>query len=501
MMTPAALKTAAKPAGMSRSHLVARNVLVTLGTQLLSWGLSFLVTLYLPRYVGSSGLGILTLALSFAGIFGIGIGLGTSTVLTRDIAREPERAGELTLAALALRLPLGLVAVSLAWSTARALGYTPALSLVILIAVLAMLAALLNEALGAALSGLQEIPRRSLASLMDKLVASGLTILLVVRHAPLWMLAAVGGVSACVAFGINASAFRPYWKTTRAPSRETLRHLARQGMPFLTTAVFVAIYGNCDALLMSRFSSLDAIGWYGLAKRLGGTTLFLPVALCGAMLPALARVHREDLPAFEGAVRRMFNFVVICAVPFAAVLALAPGQIIALVTHGGVSFRPASPVLMILGAAIILWFISQAASTALIASDRQGALSRITAVSALLCVPVTGGLIWLTQRGMHNGAVGAMLGDAAIETYMVVAYLRALPPGFFGWRSLGTLARAILAALPLAALFYLVHDRHGLLLLVPGLLLYLPLCWLFGCLHPEDVAMVRQMLKTKMGAS
>ncbi len=500
-MTPAAVNPASKPTGMSRSRLVARNVLATLATQLLSWGLSFLVTLYLPRYVGSSGLGTLTLAGSFAGIFGLGIGLGTSTVLTRDIARDPDRVGELTLAALALRLPLGLLAVSLAWSTARALGYSPALSLVILVAVVAMLVALLNEALGAALSGLQEIPRRSLAALADKVVLSVLVIVLVQRHAPLWVLAGLGGVSACVALAINASAFLPYWKTVRLPSWETLRLLTRSGLPFLTTAVFVAVYGNCDALLMSKLSSLDSIGWYGLAKRLGGTTLFLPGALCGAMLPALARVHREDLPAFDGAIRRMFNFIVICAVPFAAVLVLAPGQIIALVTHDGASFRPAAPVLMILGAAIILWFISQAASTALIASDRQGALSRITAVSALLCVPVTGSLIYLTQRGMHNGAVGAMLGDAAIETYMVIAYLRALPPGFFGWRSLGTLARAVGAALPLVALFYLVHDRHGLLLLVPGLLLYLPLCWLFGCLHPEDVGMLRQALKGRMGAS
>ena len=121
-MTPAAVKPNAKPAGMSRSRLVARNVLVTLATQILSWGLSFLVTLYLPRYVGSGGLGALTLAGSFAGIFSIGVGLGTSTVLTRDIARDPDRVGELTLAALALRLPLGLVAVSLAWGIAPRSG-------------------------------------------------------------------------------------------------------------------------------------------------------------------------------------------------------------------------------------------------------------------------------------------------------------------------------------------------------------------------------------------
>ncbi len=486
---------------MSRSRLVARNVLATLASQVLSWGMSFILTVTLTRYIGAHGLGLLTFAGSFAGVFAIAMALGTSTVLTRDIARDTSRTAELTLAALAMRLPIGLLSIGAGWAVARALGYGPSVRLLVVVALAAMLVGMLNDALGSALRGLQEIPRQNAAALADKAVMAALVVLLIRGHAPLWMIAGTGGVSALVALVINASAFGPYWKSVRRPTAATVRALARQGMPFLTTAVFIAVYGNCDALLMSKLSDFDAIGWYGLAKRLGATTLFLPVALTGAMLPALSRVYGEDRRAFEGAAQRMFNFVVICAVPFAAVLVMAPGRIIALVTDHKAGFAPAAPVLMILGAAIILWFVSQAASTALIASDRQAALSRITAVSALICVPVTGVLIFVTQRALHNGAIGAIGGDVLIEAYMVTAYLRALPPGFFNGRSFGTLARAGAAALPLVGLFYFVHDRHSLLLLVPGLLLYVPLCWLLRCLHPSDVQMVRQMWKGRVGAS
>jgi len=484
---------------LGRSRLVARNVLATLVSQLLSWSMSFGLTVYLTRYLGADGLGALTLAGSIAGAFSIAMALGTSTVLTRDIARDTARTAELTLAALAMRLPLGLLAVGAGWLVAGALGYSPSLRLLVTVAVAAMLAGMLNEALGAALRGLQEIPRQNAAALADKAVMCALVFFLISRHAPLWAIAGAGGVSALVALLINASAFGSYWKGAAWPSWGTIRALARQGMPFLTTAVFVAVYGNCDAVLMKELSSLDAIGWYGLAKRLGGTTLFIPVALTGAMLPALSRVFQEDRPAFEGAVRRMFNFVLICAVPFAAVLVMAPGQIIALVTKNAPGFAPAAPVLMILGATIILWFLSQAVGTALIACDRQAALSRITAVSALICVPVTGTLIFVTHHALHNGAIGAVLGDALIEAYMVTAYVRALRPGFFDWKSLATLGRAAAAALPLVGLFYFVHDRNGLLLLVPGLLLYVPLCLLLRCLHPQDTQMVRRMWKGRTG--
>ena len=484
---------------LSRSRLVARNVLATLVSQLLSWSMSFGLTVYLTRYLGAGGLGALTLAGSIAGVFGIGTALGTSIVLTRDIARDTARTAELTLAALAMRLPLGLLAVGAGWLAAGALGYAPSLRLLVVVAVAAMLAGMLNEALSASLRGLQEIPRQNAAAIADKAVLCVLTFALIRYHAPLWAFAGVGGVSALVALLINASAFRAYWKGAAWPSWATIRSLARQGMPFLTTAVFVAVYGNCDAVLMSKLSNFEAIGWYGLAKRLAGTTLFLPVALTSAMLPALSRVYQEDRLAFEGAVRRMFNFVLICAVPFAAVLVMAPGQIIGLVTKNAPGFAPSVPVLMIVGATIILWFFSQAVGTALIACDRQTALSRITAVSALICVPITGTLIFVTHNTLHNGAIGAVLGDALIEAYMVTAYVRALPPGFFDWKNLATLGRAVAAALPLVGLFYFVHDRNSLLLLVPGLLLYVPLCLLLRCLHPQDAQMVRQLWKGRTG--
>jgi O-antigen/teichoic acid export membrane protein len=485
---------------MSRSGLVARNVLTTLAAPILSWGMSFGVMVMITRAVGASGLGALTLAGSFAGVFGIGMALGTSTVLTRDIARDTGRTAELTLAALVLRVPLGLACIGLGWGAARILGYSPALCLLIVAALAALLVGMLNDALASALRGLQEVPRQNAAALADKAVLSALSVALVLRHAPLWALAGAGGISGLFALGINASAFKPYWKNVPWPSQAALVALARQGLPFLTTAVFIAVYGNCDAVLLKQLCSLDAIGWYGLAKRLGGTTLFLPVALTGAMLPALSRAFHDDRAAFEGAVQRMFNFIVICAVPFAAVLVMAPGRIIALVTHDMAGFAPAAPVLMILGAAIILWFLSQAAATALIACDQHAALSRITAISAIVCVPVTGTLIFATQRLLHNGAIGAMLGDALIEGYMVAAYLRALPPGFVTGRSFGTLGRAAAAALPLVGLFYFVHSQRDLPLLVPGLLLYIPLCWLLRCLHPRDIQMMRQILKGRVSA-
>ena len=484
---------------MNRSHLIARNVTVTLATQLLSWGMTFVVTLYLPRYLGDTGLGAITLAGSFAVVFSLLVSLGTSTVLIKEIARDRDRAGELVLAALATRLPLAVFAIGLGGLATAALRYHHDLQILIWIALAAMAFGQINDVLGSALRGLEEIPRQNAGALLEKVVTSVLTVALVLHHAPLWTFVAVGMAGSLVAFTIMVSAVRPHLGRLKRPSWVPMQRLVLTGLPFLTTAVFIAIYGQCDAILLSKMSSVAAIGWYGLAKRLGGTTMMIPTALTSAMLPTLSRVYHEDRLAFDASVRRLFNLLLICVVPFAAVLLLAPGQILALL-HYPAAFRHSIPVLMLMGGAVVLWYLSNAAGTALIACDRQAALSRITGISALVSVPLCAGLIWLSQRFLANGAVGAMLCDVLIEAYMVTAYIRALPSGLFTWNSLGTLGRATAAALPIIALFYFVQDRQGLLLLIPGLLLYVPLCWMLRCLHPQDMQALRQMLRRRANA-
>jgi O-antigen/teichoic acid export membrane protein len=484
---------------MSRSRLVARNVVTTLVTQLVSWGLTFVVTLYLPRYLGDTGLGAITLAASFAVIFSLLVSLGTSTVLIKEIARDHSRTGELVLAALAIRIPLAAFAIGLGALATEALRYHHELQVLIWTALAAMAFGQVNDILGSALRGLEEIPRQNAAILVEKIISSVLTILLVLHRAPLWTFVAIGLVSTVFSFGINLFALWPHLRGLHIPQRPTLRSLISSGLPFLTTAVFMAVYGQSDAILLSKMSSIAAIGWYGLAKRLGGTTMMIPTALTSAMLPTLSRVYQEDKDAFEGAVRRLFNFMLICVVPFAAVLILAPGQILSLL-HYPAAFRNSIPVLVMMGSAVILWYLSSAAGTALIACDRQNALSRITGISALISVPICSVLIYVTQHYFSNGAIGAMLSDVVIEAYMVTAYLRALPVGLFTWNNFGVLGRATAAALPIITLFHFVQDKRGLLLLVPGLILYIPLCWLLRCLHPQDMQMLQQIWRKRVNA-
>lgn len=499
---PLPLDSSSVPQDAASAHSrVGRNILTTLLAQVLSWGMTFAVTLVLPRAIGDGGLGEWTLAGSFAVLFSLVAGLGTSTVLIRDIARKPDKAGEWASAALLLRVPLCVAAMGAGYLLARGLGYDTARCAAIVAALGVMALAQIGDVFGCVLRGLELIPRQNAATLLEKVITSGLTVWLALRFhqgQPLWPLLAVGAWGAAAGAGFSVWALRGRMRLAM-PVRADVNELFRAGLPFLSIAVFVAVYGQADAVLLSKMSTTAAIGWYGLAKRLGGSTLVIPVALCSAMLPTLSRLYAQDQKQFLSAVRRLFHLVLIGVVPFVAILTLAPGQVLAIL-HYPPAFRHAVPVLILMGGGVVLWFLSQVAGTALIASDRQAAASRAAALSALFCVPLCAGCIFVAERGMGNGAVGAMASDLLLEAGMLALYMRALPPGLLGRESLSVLARATLAALPLVALFYGVHSRAALLLCVPGLALYGPLCVWLRCLSPSDVAALRGVFLRKAGA-
>lgn len=508
---------------MSRTGKIARNVLSTLCTQCVSWALTLVVTLYVPAYLKDTGLGALTLATSFAGMFSVGIGLGTGTVLIREVARDPSSVRSLLPAAIALRIALTPLACGAGMIMARALGYPASVERLIVIALLLTAWLSISDAIGSVLRGLEEFVWLNVASLIDKLLASALTIGLVLVRAPLWAFVAITGVGSTVSIlmmlvRLSRTALPEASPLTTPRKRSLLaqmRQLVVAGAPFLTGALFVTIYGNSAPVLLGRMSGIAAVGWFGLAKRLAGTTLAIPIAITQAMLPVLARLYAEgDEAAFGAAVRRLTHLMLVSVMPFAVVLILAPGPILSLL-HYPDSFRPSIPVLMTMGGAIVLWYLSQAVGTALIASDRQSTFSRVSGVAAATSIPLSALCIGMTEHFMRNGAVGAVLADVLMEAGMLWAYIRALPCGIVAGTDLSVCLRAAVAVLPTVGALYLaptvgvpqisvsssLSGKAMFLLLVGfGLLLYLPLCWLLRCFHPDDVQLLRRLGRRRVFA-
>src|SRR6478609_1766257 len=83
---------------------VGRNVAAMASGQLVTWSMSLLWTLVVPRALGPAGMGIIVAAWSITGVLGILLGLGTRNYLVREMVVREAEAPRLLGTAIVLRL-------------------------------------------------------------------------------------------------------------------------------------------------------------------------------------------------------------------------------------------------------------------------------------------------------------------------------------------------------------------------------------------------------------
>jgi O-antigen/teichoic acid export membrane protein len=73
---------------MSSVQRIARNTTVLLVANVASFALGFFFTMYVARYLGAEGFGVLAFALAFTAVFGVLTDIGLQPLMVREIARD-----------------------------------------------------------------------------------------------------------------------------------------------------------------------------------------------------------------------------------------------------------------------------------------------------------------------------------------------------------------------------------------------------------------------------
>src|SRR6476469_3581321 len=104
---------------------VVKNASILMATQLITWALSLLLVIFLPRYLGAAAVGEFAIAGSIWAIMGMLIGFGMDTLLMKEIARNPQRTPHLIGTAFILRVVLFLLSCGIVAIYVRLMAYPP----------------------------------------------------------------------------------------------------------------------------------------------------------------------------------------------------------------------------------------------------------------------------------------------------------------------------------------------------------------------------------------
>src|SRR5258707_14253085 len=112
---------------------ITKNTMVMMSSQLITWVSSFILMMFLPRYLGSEDYGRLYLAISIGMIVQIIIEFGGNYFIPKEVSRYPERAPVLAVNFIGMRGLLWACSVISMISFASLAGYSGPIWILILI--------------------------------------------------------------------------------------------------------------------------------------------------------------------------------------------------------------------------------------------------------------------------------------------------------------------------------------------------------------------------------
>ncbi len=489
---PAGQREASLAAGPSPGAGVLRGALAMLSTQPVTWGITLLVVVLVPRYLGSGGLGQFAAASVIGSLVATVASLGVPNYLMRQLAVAPDRTRMEASGALALVVSASAVLATAVGLLLFALR-PPSLNLTVtLFALLGSINACAGSVLFSALVGRERHARFAWTQALIQVMSggAGIGVLVlggdVVGYAGVTALTSLGGsVVAWYASGLGFDG--------RVLDPRSWRPLAIGGFPFVVWNVAQKIRAQIDVVLVGALLQPAAAGLLAAAYRIINLAVFIPTVITIPLLPALSRIHDDEV-VYRATLGRSITAVLLLEVPISAtIFALAPS--IPGFLGWPLEFSKSSLLMMILAFGQPLMGVDMVLGASLFALRRERAWLRVMIVAAVFN-PVTNLVaIPLFDRLLGNGAAGAGFVEISTELIMFAGALRLTPSRLLGPELVGRVGRICVAGATLVAVAWALRTTSAILAATAGGLAYAVAVVLLGLVGPTEIRDVARTLR------
>jgi O-antigen/teichoic acid export membrane protein len=472
---------------------IARNAGALFISQVATWGLTLVLTVVQPRYLGSTAMGKLALATSLWSIGSIVVAFGMDTLLTKEIARNPARASHLLSVSVTLRLLLHalIFGVVIAYLL---LVRAPFDTLVISgIVGVSSLFWQLVAAYQSALQGLERMQHMTLGNIAGKLVNTTCCIAILWLGQGVYAVAVVGILAALAALLIQIRSAAHLLTVRLQLDWAISRDILKASLPYLTSGIFLVAYGQMDVLILSWLVNEKTIGWYGAANQLFATLMFIPNVFITAIFPALSRLYTNTPDALPRLMRKSFDWLLLLSVPIGmGLFVVGDGLVVWLF---GPDFAQSGPILALMGLVLILTYQNMLLGRFLISTDRQNAWTLIMLLATLLTIVLDVVLVPWCENTFGNGGIGGSLSFIITEAAMVIYGVSRLPTGSLSHANLWMALRTLLAGLVMVGATWWLRSWTIIVPIVVGALVYVGMLLLLRLIPGEDWATLRQALQ------
>lgn len=433
----------------------------------------------MTRYLGQTGYGYFTTAISFLQFFSVladfGLQMAATQMLSLPGANQKKIFGNiLALRTVSILLFLGL-AVVIAWFSPYPLIVKQGVTLVSLsflfIAWQSVFISIFQKNLNLAEVAIAEVWGRIVLLL-------GVWLAIVSDSGLLFILAAVvfGNAANFLILFFNAG---KYVTIKLEFDRPTWRKIWQTSWPLAITIALTLVYFRADTIIMSFVRPADEVGIYGATYKILEVLIQFPYLFLGLILPLLTNFFVTNKSFFHLILQKSFDFLAIISVPMIFASILLGEKILVLVA--GPEFAISGQLFGILIFAVAAIYFGALFGYAIVACGLQKKMIRFYVIDAVLSLAL---YLWLIPIYSYWAAAYLTIfteAFIALAAYFVIKKETGFSP------KLHVAGKSILASI-IMSLVLMLFVNQSLFLLVPlGLIVYFWALYLLRGVSKENI--------------
>jgi O-antigen/teichoic acid export membrane protein len=475
---------------MSNVQRIARNTTVLLASNVTSFVLGFFFIMYVARYLGAEGFGVLSFALAFTAIFGVFTDIGLQMLMIREIARDKALARKFMGNIAVLKILLTIVTFGLIALTINLLDYPEQTIKVVYLMALSVVFNAFSTMFYGVYRAYERMEFEALGGVLGGALTLAGAFWAISHHYSIvgfaWIYFIVSVIALGYSFGVSAWKFvMPRVEIDLAFWKEALK----QAWPFAISGVLGTIYLWMDSVMLSQMKGDEVVGWYNASYRLTLILSFVPVAYFSAVFPIMSRFHVTSQEFLRFIHERSFKYLLILGVPIGVGTTLLANKIILLIF--GLEYYPSVIVLQILIWSTVFSFIGGVFANLLQSVNRQMVLALVAGSATLLKVVLNLALI---PGYSYTGASIATLATSFIALALTFVWSSRIGYGIPVRNSIETVVRVVICS-AIMGVFVMYLKNFYILALVPlSALLYFSALYIIGGIDKEDRLLLRQIM-------
>ncbi|WP_445665944.1 flippase [Fodinibius sp. AD559] len=471
---------------------LARNFTVMFGAQSITWISSFVLLMFLPRYLGSADYGRLYLALSIKMMLGLLIDFGGNYLIPKEVARSKEVGARIFSSYILLRIVLWVFSLGVILLITQLLGYSEQVNILIWVLAISMLWEGGTKALKSYFQGVERMEYPAIGTIVER------TFVAIFAIIALLMGVDSIGIAVIMTFGalVHLLVLFSYSKkfiTLKYKMDTKVFSLMRSGMPYFLFSLFSVIYYRVDAVMLSSMTTEAVTGWYGGAYRFFDMVMMLPLLYKTAVFPVFSKLWDDKEGRLETTISKSIKFIIILGIPV-SILIYIYAQDIVQFFMGLEEFGPSVIILQIFSISITFIYVDLIIGSAILgAANRQKEWAVVGFLAIFLNVGANYLMIPYAQAAFANGGIGAAIATFITELFMLGSALYLLPKGYLSKFKLAYVVKPALSGGLMVAFLWFVNGTglYWMLTALSGGAVYLAALFAFKLFDEQELKLIK----------